>query len=86
MQGNKAYWLKIDSYNQAGEAIAFPLTWRVKASTEINDQADATSQVFATRLNQGWNHGKLPLDKALTNPADIERFIAGTAIERIWFY
>ena len=86
MQGNKAYWLKIDSYNQAGEAIAFPLTWRVKASTEINDQADASSQIFATHLSQGWNHGKLPLDKTLTNPADIERFIAGTAIERIWYY
>lgn len=78
LEGNHAYWVKIASDGDT----QYPLTWRVRADNEAGDAL----HLFAKRLHTGWNHTQLPLDKTLTTSDEIQRFMAGTAIERIWYY
>ena len=78
LAGSHAYWVNIASDSNT----QYPLTWRVRADIEAED----AQHLFARRLSVGWNHTQLPLDKTLTTSDEIQRFMAGTAIERIWYY
>lgn len=78
LAANQVYWFKLTA-----EDISYPFTWRSKAQSD----ADANPENSHVRLLQaGWNQTSLPLDAAITNDGDIERYIKGTSIERIWYY
>jgi RHS repeat-associated protein len=78
LAANQVYWFKLKS-----EDISYPFTWRSKAQSDADENL-ASSHVRL--LQAGWNQTSLPLDAAITNDGDIERYLKGTSIERIWYY
>jgi RHS repeat-associated protein len=80
LRGNQAYWIKLTS----NPDIQYPFAWVVRADASYAD--DDNLERFAKRLSAGWNHTRLPMDQTLNNKNDIDRFVAATAIERIWWY
>lgn len=78
LAANQVYWFKLKA-----EDISYPFTWRSKAQSDADENL-ASSHVRL--LQAGWNQTSLPLDAAITNDGDIERYIKGTSIERIWYY
>jgi RHS repeat-associated protein len=80
LRGNQAYWIKLTS----NPDIQYPFAWVVRADASYADEDNL--ERFAKRLSAGWNHTRLPMDQTLNNKNDIDRFVAATAIERIWWY